>query len=134
MGPHGSGTLTLQHAGTCANPMNEDSGRIGLAEALTALTKTKAVLEGIPPHFVVATGHEDEVLLFLVRVRDVDATVSILSPVIKISETNQIVKTLAATDGLLKKRFPIDEAKRLREELEAVGTNVEFLRPDEVWD
>ena len=103
-------------------------------QALTALAQTQAVLERLPPQFLVATGHEDEVFIFLLRVRDADATMRIMMPVIRLSQATLIAEALAATGGLIKKRFHIDDAYRLKDELEAVGTRIEFIRPDEVRD
>ena len=102
-----------------------------LTEVLTTLTQTKVLRDKVPPQFVVVTGHEDEVFLFLLHVGDVAATVAILSEVISLAEGNAVVTTLAATRGFIKKRFPIEEAKRIRAELEFVGTSVTFIRPDE---
>ena len=70
-------------------------------------------------------------LLFLVRVGNADAAIRVLMSVIKLSEAALIATTLAATKGLINKRFHIDAAQRLKQELEAADTSVEFIRPDE---
>ena len=102
-----------------------------LSSAIAGLPQTDARLVRIPPSLFIATSHEDEVLLFLLRVGDADAATRVLMPVITLAEASSIARTLAATAGLLNKRFHIDAAQRLKRQLEATDTVVEFIRPDE---
>jgi len=78
----------------------------------------------------VATGHDDDVMMFLLRVGDANATIETLMSVITLAETDSIVNTLKTTRGLIRKTFAIDDAYRLKDRLEAAGTAVEFVRPD----
>ncbi len=100
-------------------------------QAIAALPQTDASLAQLPPDLLIATGYEDEVLLFLVRIGNADAAIRVLMSVNKLSEASSIATTLAATNGLINKRFHIDAAQRLKLDLEAVDTSVEFIRPDE---
>jgi hypothetical protein len=71
-------------------------------EALASLAQTKANLgrvPPVPPELLVATGHEDEVLLFLRRVGDADATVDVLRRILTVSESATILTTMASTGG-----------------------------------
>jgi hypothetical protein len=96
------------------------------------LALTRASLGKIPPELRVATAHDDHVMIFLLRVGDANATTETLMGVITLAEADSIVKTLNATRGLIRIRFPIDEAYRLKDQLETAGTTVEFIRPDDV--
>lgn len=95
------------------------------------LAMTDASLAKIPPGLRVATGHDEEVMLFLLRVGDARATTETLMDVISLSEADSILTTLMATPGLIRKRFHIEEAYRLKDRLDSVGTAVEFIRPDD---
>lgn len=96
------------------------------------LAMTDASLGKIPPGLRVATGHDEEVMLFLLRVGDAKATTEILMDVIALSETESILAALTETLGLIRKRFHIDKANRLKDRLDSAGTAVEFVRPDDV--
>ena len=74
-----------------------------------------ASLGKLPPELRIATGHEDEVMLFLIRVGDECETTRTLMDVITLAESESILKKLSATHGLIQKRFPIDVANRLKE-------------------
>ncbi len=101
------------------------------AESRYSIALTQASLGKLPPELQVATGHDDEVMLFLLRVGDATETMRALMAVITLSETNSILKTFSATRGLIQKRFHIDDANRLESQLDTAGTVVEFVRPDQ---
>lgn len=107
--------------------MEPDSRESGFTVALT-----RASLGKIPPELRVATGHDEHVMLFLLRVGDAKATSEALMDVITLAETGAIMDTFNATGGLIRKRIPVDDAYRLKNRLEGVGTAVEFVRPDDV--
>lgn len=111
--------------------MPDHNASAELLQALSALPQTDARLEKIPPEILVATGHDDHVMLFLVHVRDANATVSVLMSVITLAESNSILKSLAETGGLIRKRFSVDAAQQLKTTLSDVGTDVELVRPVE---
>jgi hypothetical protein len=104
------------------------------ANSRFTLALTEASLGKIPPGLRVATGHDEQVMLFLLRVGDAKATTETLMEVIVLSEANSILTALAKTPGLIRKRFHIDEAQRLKDRLGCVGTAVEFIRPDDTKD
>jgi len=95
---------------------------------------TKADLGKMPPELRVATGHNEDVMLFLLRVRDPDTTTHLLSGLVNFSEANSLVKILRSTRGLLGKRFDIDAAWRIRNQLESVGADIEFVRPIDIGE
>ena len=101
-------------------------------ESRYSLALTQATLGKLPPELRVATGHDDEVMLFLLRVGDASETTQTLMAVITLSETDLTLKTLSATRGLIRKLFHIDVANRLKDQLDSAGTVVEFVRPDQV--
>jgi hypothetical protein len=102
------------------------------AKSEFTLALTQAALGKIPPELHVAIGHDDAVMLFLLRVSDPDATTQVLMGAITLSETNSIVEALKTTRGLIQKRFQIDDAFRIKDQLVSVGTDVEFIRPNEL--
>ena len=79
-------------------------------ESRFTLAMTESSLGKLPPELRVATGHDEEVMLFLLRVGDAKLTTETLMEVIALSETEEILATLAATPGLIRKRFHIDDA------------------------
>lgn len=103
----------------------------GETKSELTIALTQAELGEIPPDLLVATGHDDDVMLFLKRVSNPEATTQVLMGVITLGETKSIVETLKSTGGLIWKRFHMDDAWRVREELESIGTDVEFVRPNE---
>ncbi|GEM_PF-2460531 len=111
--------------------MADENAASKLVQAFTGLAKTQTVLERLPPNLQVATGHDDEVYIFLRRVTDANATMQVIMPTIKLSQASLITQELEATGGLIKQRYHIDDAYRLKDDLETVGTEVEFVRPDE---
>ena len=78
---------------------------------------------------MIATGHDDDVMLFIVRVGDPTATVDALLSIINLAESNLILDNFAKTKGLIQKRIPIDAAQRLKATLADAGTDVEFVLP-----
>lgn len=107
--------------------MDSDSAKSELT-----LILTKADLGKIPPELRVATGNDDKVMLFLRRVSDPDATTKVLLGFITTSESKPIVEAMKMTQGLIRKRYDIDVAFRIKGQLLSVGTEVEFVRPSEV--
>ena len=101
------------------------------AESRLSVALTQATYGKLPPELRVATGHEDEVMLFLRAIGDASETTQSLMSVIALSETNAILKTFVATSGLIAKRLHIDVAYRLKTQLNSAGTTVEFVRPDQ---
>ncbi len=99
------------------------------ADTLRAMPETDARLERIPPGFIIATGHDDDVMVFAVRVGDPTATVSALLPLLTMTKSNFVLGEFARTKGLIRKRISIDAAQRLRETLNDAGTEIEFVRP-----
>jgi len=83
--------------------------------------QTKSSLEDIPPGYRIATGHEDEVLLFLRRWGDTNALIQIVQMMLSLSETKLALDTLARTHGLLDKRIPLHQACATKKQLEHVG-------------
>lgn len=106
-------------------------GRDNTNSELT-LALTQASFGKLPPKLHVATGHDEHVMLFLLRVADPDKTARLMTGVITLSEADAIVDILKITGGLIRKRFHIDDAWRIKDQLLAVGTDVEFVRPDEL--
>lgn len=102
---------------------------IGNDEGKFAVALTHASLDKIPPQLRIATGHDEHVMLFLLRVGDVDATIEILTSALTMAETESVVDTLEETRGLVRKEFLVDDANRLKDSLEAAGTSVELVRP-----
>ena len=100
-----------------------------IADTVRAMSETDARLERIPPGLMIATGHEEDVTVFVVRVGDPTATVSAMLPLITMAESKFILEEYARTKGLIHKRIPIDAAQRLRESLDYAGTEVELIRP-----
>ena len=101
------------------------------AKSAISVALTQASLGNHPPDLSAAIGHDDDVMLLLLRVPDADATTQILMESIILSEINSIVQSLAITPGLILKRFDVDDALRLKAHLEAVGTEVELVRPNQ---
>ena len=101
------------------------------AKSALALALTQADLGKIPPSLRVATSHDDAVMLFFIRVGDPQATTQILMCVMTLSEAGFLIVQLKVTRGLLRKQFPLEDAYRLKDQLASVGTDVEFVRPDE---
>ena len=97
--------------------------------SLRDVPETDARLERVPPSLVVATGHDDDVMLFVIRVGDPAATVEALLPLFTLAESTFILDEFTKTKGLIHKRVPIDTAQRVREMLNDAGTEVEFVRP-----
>ena len=93
------------------------------------LPETDARLGKIPPGFVIATGHDDDVMVFIVRVGDPTATASAILPLITMSESTFILEEFGKTKGLIHKRISVDAAQRLKESLSSAGTEIEFVRP-----
>ena len=92
---------------------------------------TQSLLGKIPPELRIATGHDDHVMLFLLRVSDAKSAGDALMDVITLSESEAIVSGFRETGGLIRKRLHIDEANRIKERLELTGTDVEFVMPNE---
>lgn len=109
--------------------MNIENTESSLAAVITSSSR-----ERIPPELHVATGHEDEVMIFLLEVRNANDTAQLLLGEITMREAPSIIVTFRATNGLIGKRFHIDTAYRLKEQLESVGTRVEFVRPDDIGE
>ena len=106
---------------------NADKERF--CETLDAIAQTQAALDKIPPQYVIATGHDDHIMLFITRFGDVEPTVDILFSVISLAECDSIARALSNSGGLIKKRLPIDAAMRLQEELQAIGTQAKLVLP-----
>jgi len=85
----------------------------------------------VPPAVLVATGHEETVYLWLTHIGDRAATSSVLNDLITIRELHNVTVRFAATGGLIAKPLGIDEAARVREQLENIGSQVTLVRPDE---
>ncbi len=102
------------------------------AKSRFALALTQAVLGKIPPELQIATGHDDRVMLFIVQVGDAQAATETLMEVITLSQADSILDGFRTTRGLIRKPFHIDDANRLKDQLELTGTIVQFIRPDEV--
>ncbi|MHB0961551.1 MAG: hypothetical protein ACYC0X_26535 [Pirellulaceae bacterium] len=97
--------------------------------SLRDVPETDARLARIPPSLVVATGHDDDVMLFVIRVGDPAATLKTLLSLFTLAESAFILDEVARTKGLIHKRIPIDAAQWARETLRDAGTEVEFLQP-----
>ena len=68
------------------------------AESRFALALTQSSLGKIPPELHVATGHHDEVMLFIIRVGDARATTDTLMEVIALSEVELILSGLKGVE------------------------------------
>jgi hypothetical protein len=86
----------------------------------------------IPPDLSIATGYDDDLMLFLLCVRDAKAAAEILMDVITLSEYDATMSRFTETGGLVRKRLQFDEAWQVRERLESTGTTVQFVRPDDI--
>lgn len=96
------------------------------------LHATQAARLRTPPTAAVATGHEDEVYLWITRIADPAATARLLSELITVGETARVARIFAATGGLVAKRLDVDVARALQERLAALGTDAVLVRPEEV--
>ena len=100
-----------------------------LSDALTALPQTKAQRAKLPPSLLIATGLDDHVMIFLLRIGDANATANAFLGVITMAESGDVIDCLAETSGLIKKRLEIDIAQGLKETLANADTDIEFVRP-----
>jgi hypothetical protein len=100
-------------------------------DSLRGMPETDVRLDRIPPDLMIATGHDDNVTVFVVRVGDPAVTVDALLPLITMTESAFILEEFAKTKGLIRKPMPIDDAQRVKESLTEAGTEVEIVRPIE---
>ena len=98
-------------------------------EALSMIPQTQAALARIPPQYIIATGHDDNVMLFITHVGDVQGTIDVLFFVISLAECDSLTTTLAETGGLIEKLLPFDTAMEIKRNLEDVGTDAELVLP-----
>ena len=109
--------------------MSSNDATERLAQVLTALPQTKSQREETPPGFLIATGHDDDVMLFLVRIGDTAVTANILLEIITMAESSAVIDCLAETGGLIGKRLDIDIAQQLKTTLTNAVTEVQLVRP-----
>ena len=107
--------------------MSANDPTTGIEAALT-----KASLGKIPPQLRIATGYDEHVMLFLLRVGNAKSAGDILMEVISLSESDAIVRGFSETGGLIRKELHVDDAQKIKERLELTGTAVEFVKPDEI--
>lgn len=108
----------------CSNDTSER-----LLGALTALPRTKAQRSKLPPDLLVATAHDEHVMIFLRRVGDAIATANVILAIITLAESGHVIKSLSQSGGLIRKRIDIDRAQVLKDSLARADTDVEFVRP-----
>ena len=102
-----------------------------LTQALAALTQAEPKRRNVPPGYLIATGFDDRVMLFLVRIGGLAETVNVISSVITLSESATVVDSLGRTGGLIRKLLPVAVALQLRDSLAAAGTVAQIVRPDD---
>lgn len=114
--------------------MENALGELTIREFLTILTQTQPWREKLPPGIPTATGIEDEVFLYVLSIGDLEETHTILIGLmepITVGEFKGITTCLAQTGGLVYKSLSLEEAQLIKERLEAIGTKVVLVRPEE---
>ena len=100
-----------------------------LSDVLMTLPQTKAEMAKVPPELLVATGHEDLVMIFLLRIGDSHETAKCLGELITLAEIESVMDNLRRTRGLIKKWIDIDTAQQLKKRLSDASTEIEFVLP-----
>jgi hypothetical protein len=93
---------------------------------------TQPVRDQIPPYIQIAAGYEEEVYLIINRIDNPEKAAHVLMKYLLVRELDTVIKKLGCLTGLIYKKFPVEQAKKIRDQFEQAGGEVTFLTPDSV--